>query len=88
MSADPTLRPIFCPHCGGEVEQSLAGAGQPVAVTTALIKLNKISLESCAGADRLGRKKAPYIKSLTLRLLMSYIYGAPILDVSRSHTTT
>ena len=26
-------------------------------------------------------------KSITLRLLMSYIYGAPILDVSRSHTT-
>jgi len=30
------------------------------------------------------------VKSLTLRFLMSYIhiYGAPILDVSRSHTTT
>ena len=30
------------------------------------------------------------VKSLTLRLLMSYIYiyGAPILDVSRSHTMT
>jgi hypothetical protein len=28
------------------------------------------------------------VKSLTLRLLMSYIYGAPSLDVSRSHTTT
>ena len=32
------------------------------------------------------------VKSLTLRLLMSYIYiyiyGAPILDVSRSHTKT
>ena len=28
------------------------------------------------------------VTSLTLRLLMSYIYGAPILDVSRSHTTT
>jgi hypothetical protein len=28
------------------------------------------------------------VKSLTLRLLMSYKYGAPILDVSRSHTTT
>ena len=28
------------------------------------------------------------IKSLTLRQLMLYIYGAPILDVSRSHTTT
>ena len=25
---------------------------------------------------------------LTLRRLMSYIYGAPILDVSRSQTTT
>ena len=32
-----------------------------------------------------------YIQSdakLTLRRLTSYIYGAPILDVSRSHTTT
>jgi len=28
------------------------------------------------------------IKSLTFRRLMSYIYGTPILDVSRSHTTT
>ena len=28
------------------------------------------------------------VKSLALRLLMSYMYGAPILDVSRSHTTT
>jgi hypothetical protein len=27
------------------------------------------------------------VKSLILRLLMSYIYGAPILGVSRSHTT-
>jgi len=28
------------------------------------------------------------VKLLTFRLLMSYIYGAPILDVSRAHTTT
>jgi len=28
------------------------------------------------------------LTQLTLRRLMSYIYGAPILDVSRSHTTT
>ena len=28
------------------------------------------------------------VKILTFRLLMSFIYGAPILDVSRSHTTT
>jgi len=32
-------------------------------------------------------QKSPQ-KLLTLRWLMSYIYGAPILDVSRSHTTT
>jgi len=30
----------------------------------------------------------PFPSFLTLRRLMSYIYGAPILDVSRSHTTT
>jgi len=30
----------------------------------------------------------PPWRFLTLRWLMSYIYGAPILDVSRSHTTT
>jgi len=29
-----------------------------------------------------------WLSVLTLRRLMSYIYGAPILDVSRSHTTT
>ena len=28
------------------------------------------------------------VKLLTFRLLLSYIYGATILDVSRSHTTT
>ena len=28
------------------------------------------------------------VKLLTFRRLMSCIYGAPILDVSRSHTTT
>ena len=33
-------------------------------------------------------KNAWIYSTLTLRRLMSYIYGAPILDVSRSHTTT
>ena len=28
------------------------------------------------------------VRLLTFRLLMSYIYGSPILDVSRSHTPT
>ena len=31
---------------------------------------------------------ADLLLRLTLRRLMSYIYAAPILDVSRSHTTT
>ena len=31
---------------------------------------------------------SPRTVGLTLRRLMSYTYGAPILDVSRSHTTT
>jgi len=34
------------------------------------------------------RSESVYSTCLTLRRLMSYIYGAPILDVSRSHTTT
>jgi len=46
---------------------------------------------------RFGEKKSLHImwgvtyfiiSFLTLRRLMSHIYGAPILDVSRSHTTT
>ena len=49
------------------------------------------------GRRKLGRPKLTWAegirelmgeKGLTLRRLMSYIYGAPILDVSRSHTTT
>ena len=35
-----------------------------------------------------GRMFETYTCHLTLRLLMSYIYGVPILDVSRSHTMT
>jgi len=36
----------------------------------------------------IGKEHETQITILTLRRLMSYIYGAPILDVSRSHTTT
>jgi hypothetical protein len=32
-------------------------------------------------------KRVDLINDLTLRRLMSYVCGAPILDVSRSHTT-
>jgi len=45
-----------------------------------------IRLESFGGLEN----DFAWRKYLTLRRLMSYIYiyGAPILDVSRSHTTT
>ena len=54
---------------------------QPTALPRAPLKLsilikNKILL------------KLTMKRKLTLRRLMSYIYGAPILNVSRSHTTT
>ena len=45
------------------------------------------SFVSIGGGSGIPLEGSVY-SSLTLRLLMSYIYGAPILDVSRSHTTT
>ena len=49
-----------------------------------------VGLPSAWGSVDGDRMFSPFMweGSLTLRLLMSYIYGAPILDVSRSHTTT
>ena len=45
-------------------------------------------LLSLLGAHHFLHVSRIRVKLLTFRLLMSYIYGAPILDVSRSHTTT
>jgi len=42
-------------------------------------------LEKCPGKENVEVLERMI---LTLRLLRSYIYGAPILDVSRSYTTT
>jgi len=42
----------------------------------------------CYAHDYLYIQCITDMRGLTLRRLMSYIYGAPILDVSRSHTTT
>ena len=38
--------------------------------------------------SKLAKQRIRIRCKLTLRRLMSYIYGAPILDISRSHTTT
>ena len=52
-------------------------------------KLNPICcLLAVLGAHHFLHVSRIRVKSLTFRRLMSYIYGAPILDVSRSHTTT
>ena len=52
-------------------------------------ELNPICyLLALLGAPRFLHVSRIRVKLLTFRLLMSYIYGAPILDVSRSHTTT
>jgi hypothetical protein len=52
------------------------------------IKARILADNKCYRALGLMLKGRYLAQSLTPRLLMSYIYGAPILDVSRSHTTT
>jgi len=51
---------------------------------TLKIKIRNLILEKTEG----DTQRHLQLSELTLRRLMSYIYGAPILDVSRSHTTT
>ena len=52
-------------------------------------ELNPICyLLALLGAHHLLHVSRIRVKLLTFRLLMSHIYEAPILDVSRSHTTT
>jgi len=51
--------------------------------------LSQLNAESKVPGNSVPRPTyTDIILRLTLRRLMSYIYGAPILDVSRSHTTT
>ena len=59
--------------------------------TTGLISTQSNWFEDSQNTDRCCWNRSECVMSLyslTLRWLMSYIYGAPILDVSRSHTTT
>jgi len=81
--------------CQNTVPEQLAGAH-----TIRCDRLHKYqslqSKASCSTSKRLSVQESNTGTNnnrhhhLTLRLLMShiYIYGAPILDVSRSHTTT
>jgi len=65
-----------------------SGIGHDAGTATASAELIPICyLLTLLGAHHFLHVSRIRVKSLTLRLL-SYIYGAPILDVSRSHTTT
>ena len=75
--------------------QHLKGSGTPVLYIGRKVlnplnpELNPICyLLALLGAHHFLHVCRIRIKSLNLRVLISYIYGAPILDVSRSHTTT
>jgi hypothetical protein len=60
----------------------------PSLIKTLNTKLNPICYLLALLAHHFLHVSRIKVKSLTLRLLMSYIYGVHILDVSRSHTTT
>jgi len=75
--------------------QHLEGSGTPVLYIGRTVlnplnpELNPICyLLALLGAHHFLHVSRIRVKLLTFRLLTSYIYGAPILDVSRSHTTT
>ena len=75
--------------------QHLEGSGTPVLYIGRMV-INPLNPELNSICYLLALLRAHHflhvsrirVKLLTFGLLMSYIYGAPILDVSRSHTTT
>ena len=74
--------------------QHMEGSGMPVLYIGRTVlnplnpELNPICYLLALLAHHFLHVSRIMVKSLILRLLMSYIYGAHILDVSRSHTTT
>ena len=73
----------------GKVDVTPANAFAPRSFNPLNPELNPICyLLALLGAHHFLHVSRIRVKLLTFRLLMSYIYGAPILDVSRSHTTT
>ena len=71
------------PHCVAAID------GKHVRINPFNPELNPICyLLALLGAHNFLHVSRIRVKLLTFRLLMSYIHEAPILDVSRSHTTT
>ena len=68
---------------------SLTRRGKLIRINPLNPELNLICyLLALLGAHHFLHVSSIRVKSLTFRRLMSYIYGASILDVFRSHTTT
>ena len=86
-------KPAYDKGCGFLPEKFVTAPGYSVLysqenVVTSWIRFcDTIICMNTAGASKLCAACRGHC-NLTLRRLMSYIYGAPILDVSRSHTTT
>ena len=82
--------PVFSGALNTNVTKVTASPLPIRAITTGFSRMCKCfgAAVGCGGEE--GQVVMLTIFSLTLRRLMSYIYiyGAPILDVSRSHTTT
>ena len=77
------LSSVFVSRCKGQTKHSdVIKAKCATGITQALYYCDTFLKQS---SNYVMKQK---VRSLTLRWLMSYIYGAPILDVSRSHTTT
>ena len=83
-------------HIRTDHEGQLRSRVTALSLTSAIDGLNPLNPElnpicyllALLGAHHFLHLSRTRVKLLTFRLLMSYIYGAPILDVSRSHTTT
>ena len=81
------FRAISCSSSGGQIVLTQHLVSSLSVSDPSVHRLRKNSLSTCALNGHMLRVTIPDVV-LTLRVLMSYIYGAPILDVSRSHTTT
>jgi len=74
---------------GNTIESQSTGYSDVEWINPLSPELNPICyLLALLGAHHFLHVSRIRVRLLTFRLLMSYIYGAPILDVSRSHTTT
>ena len=88
MPTNKVKQPRYRPGCGPEGGRSII-----IFINPLNPELNPICyLLALLGAHHFLHVSRIRVKLLTFRLLISYIYiyiyGAPILDVSRSHTTT